>query len=73
MLTETTEVITATAQRNISAALVIAVAIGGDTVVCTLVEALAIPVVLIVLAGEMGKRAGAAAPVAATTVAVAVR
>jgi hypothetical protein len=56
----------ATAQRNISAALVIAVAIGGDTVVYTLVGALTIPVVLIVLAGEIGKRAGAAAPVAAT-------
>ena len=63
----------ATAQRNISAALVIAVAIGGDTVVYTLVGALTIPVVLIVLAGEIGKRAGAAAPVAAKTAAVAVR
>ena len=53
----------ATAQRNIAAAIVIAVSIGGDTLVYTLVGALVIPVVLIVLAGEVGKRvaeAGAA-------------
>lgn len=56
----------ATANRNIAAALVIAVSIGGDTVVYTLVGALTIPVVLIVLAGQIGKRATASAPVAAT-------
>jgi predicted Na+-dependent transporter len=47
----------ATAQRNISAALVVAASLGGDTVVRTLVAALVIPVVLIVLAGELGRRA----------------
>jgi BASS family bile acid:Na+ symporter len=47
----------ATANRNIAAALVIAVSIGGDTIVYTLVGALTIPVVLIVLAGQIGKRA----------------
>ena len=52
----------ATANRNIAAALVIAVSIGGDTIVYTLVGALTIPVVLIVLAGQVGKRAGAAIP-----------
>ncbi len=46
----------ATAQRNISAAIVIAVSLGGDVIVFTLVGALIIPIVLIVLAGEMGKR-----------------
>jgi predicted Na+-dependent transporter len=49
----------ATAQRNVAAAIVIAVSIGGDTLVYTLVGALAIPVVLIVLAGELGKRVDA--------------
>jgi predicted Na+-dependent transporter len=48
----------ATAQRNIAAAIVIAVSIGGDTLVYTLVGALVVPVVLIVLAGELGKRLG---------------
>ena len=52
----------ATANRNIAAALVIAVSIGGDAIVYTLVGALTIPVVLIVLAGRMGRRAVAAAP-----------
>jgi predicted Na+-dependent transporter len=46
----------ATAQRNIAAALVIAASIGGDTIVFTLVGALVIPIVLIVLAGEHGRR-----------------
>jgi BASS family bile acid:Na+ symporter len=50
----------ATANRNIAAALVIATSIGGDTVVYTLVGALTIPVVLIVLAGQIGKRAAVA-------------
>ncbi|MDH5244690.1 MAG: hypothetical protein OEX05_12210, partial [Chloroflexota bacterium] len=48
----------ATAQRNIAAAIVIAVPIGGDTIVFTLVGALVIPVALIVLAGELGRRVG---------------
>ena len=46
----------ATAQRNISAAIVVAVSLGGDIVVLTLVGALVIPIALIVLAGELGKR-----------------
>jgi len=46
----------ATAQRNIAAALVVAASLGGDTIVMTLVGALVIPIVLIVLAGELGKR-----------------
>ena len=50
----------ATANRNIAAALVIASTIGGDVVVYTLVGALTIPVLLIVLAGQLGRRAGAA-------------
>jgi predicted Na+-dependent transporter len=49
----------ATANRNIAAALVIAASIGGDVVVYTLVGALTIPVVLIVLAGWVGRRAAA--------------
>lgn len=52
----------ATAQRNISAAIVIAISIGGDTLVYTLVGALVIPVALIVLAGELGKRIGEGVP-----------
>jgi BASS family bile acid:Na+ symporter len=47
----------ATAQRNVSAALVVAASLGTDTVVRTLVAALVIPVVLIVTAGELGRRA----------------
>ena len=46
----------ATAQRNIAAALVVAASLSGDVVVLTLVGALVIPIVLIVLAGELGKR-----------------
>jgi predicted Na+-dependent transporter len=46
----------ATAQRNIAAAIVIAVSIGGDVIIFTLVGALVIPIVLIVLAGEHGRR-----------------
>jgi predicted Na+-dependent transporter len=57
----------ATAQRNIAAAIVVAVSIGGDTLVYALVGALLIPVVLIVLAGEMGRRAGGARPAAGAT------
>jgi predicted Na+-dependent transporter len=52
----------ATAQRNISAALVVAASLGGETVVRTMVAALVIPVVLIVAAGELGRRAGQASP-----------
>ncbi len=48
----------ATAQRNVSAALVVAASLGTETVVRTLVAALVIPVVLIVLAGELGRRVG---------------
>jgi len=50
----------ASAQRNISAALVVAASLGGDIIVLTLVGALIIPIVLIVLAGELGKRAAVA-------------
>ena len=50
----------ATAQRNIAAALVVAASLSGDVVVLTMVGALVIPVVLIVLAGELGRRAGTA-------------
>ncbi len=52
----------ATAQRNISAALVIAAPLGTNTVVRTLVAALVIPIVLIVFAGEMGRRSSRTAP-----------
>ena len=51
----------ATAQRNISAALVVAASLSGDVLVLTLVGALVIPIVLIVLAGELGKRVADAA------------
>ena len=54
----------ATAQRNIAAAIVVATTIGGDVVVLTLVGALVLPIVLIVLAGAIGKRMDA--PAAAT-------
>ncbi len=57
----------ATAQRNISAALVIAASLGPDTVVRTLVAALVIPIVLIVLAGEMGRRSARPTESAPTT------
>lgn len=43
------------AQRNISAALVIAASLGSDVVVLTLVAALALPIVLIALAAEIGR------------------
>ena len=46
----------ATAQRNISAALVVAGSLSGDVLVLTLVGALVIPIVLIILAAELGKR-----------------
>ena len=50
----------ATAQRNIAAAIVVAASLGGDVLVLTLVGALVIPIVLIVLAGEVGKRVAGA-------------
>jgi BASS family bile acid:Na+ symporter len=46
----------ATAQRNLAAAVVVAFSLGGDVVVVTLVGALVIPIVLILLAGELGRR-----------------
>jgi len=49
----------ATAQRNISAALVVAGSLSGDVLVLTLVGALVIPIVLIILAAELGKRGAA--------------
>jgi predicted Na+-dependent transporter len=54
----------ATAQRNISAAIVVAVSLGGDVIVLTLVGALVIPIVLIALAGELGRRVGSDATTA---------
>jgi BASS family bile acid:Na+ symporter len=51
----------ATAQRNIAAAILVATTIGGDVVVLTLVGALVLPIVLIVLAGAIGKRVDAPA------------
>jgi BASS family bile acid:Na+ symporter len=50
----------ASAQRNISASIVVAASLGADVVVLTLVAALVIPIVLIVLAGEFGKRVATA-------------
>jgi bile acid:Na+ symporter, BASS family len=52
----------ATGQRNIAAAIVIASSLGGDVIVLTLVGALVIPIVLIGLAGEIGRRSAAASP-----------
>lgn len=46
----------ATAQRNISAALVIAVSLDSEVMVRTLVSAIVVPIVLILVAAEMGKR-----------------
>lgn len=46
----------ASAQRNIAAAIVVATSLSADVIVMTLVGALVIPIVLIVLAGEFGKR-----------------
>ena len=57
----------ATAQRNISAAIVVAASLSGDVVVLTLVGALVIPIVLIVLAGELGRRLGDEAGAASST------
>ena len=48
-----------TAQRNISAALVVASSLGGDVTVLAMVAGILIPVVLIVLAGEFGRRVAA--------------
>jgi predicted Na+-dependent transporter len=48
-----------TAQRNISAALVVASSLGGDVTVLAMVAGILIPVVLIVLAGELGRRIAA--------------
>lgn len=56
---ERTVLALATAQRNISAGLVIAVSLGSDVLVRTLVAALVLPILLIVLAGELGKRRAA--------------
>ena len=53
----------ATAQRNIAAALVVAASLSGEVIVLTMVGALVIPIVLILLAGELGKRIGPAAEV----------
>lgn len=47
----------ATGQRNLAAAVVIAFSLGGDVVVLTLVAAIVTPIALIVLAGELGRRA----------------
>jgi predicted Na+-dependent transporter len=44
------------AQRNIAAAIVVAASLSSEVIVMTLVGALVIPIVLIVLAGELGKR-----------------
>ncbi len=57
----------ATAQRNIAAAIVVAASLGGDVVVMTLVGALVIPIVLIVLAGELGKSMPASSPSTSAT------
>jgi BASS family bile acid:Na+ symporter len=46
----------ATGQRNIAAALVVATSLGSEVVVLTLVAALLVPILLIVLAGEIGRR-----------------
>lgn len=53
-----------TAQRNISAALVVAGSLGGDVIVSTLVAGLMLVVALLVLAGELGRRAAPASEVA---------
>jgi hypothetical protein len=46
----------ATAQRNLAAAVVVAFSLGADVAVVTLVGAFVIPIVLIILAGELGRR-----------------
>ena len=58
----------ATAQRNIAAAIVVATSLSGDVLVLTLVGALVIPIVLIVLAGELGKAASGSRPSAGVTI-----
>ncbi len=60
----------ATAQRNIAAALVVAASLSGEVIVLTMVGALVIPIVLIVLAGELGRRFGQAEDVPAEDTAV---
>lgn len=45
-----------TAQRNISAALVIAVSLDSEVLIRTLVAALVVPLLLILLSGELGRR-----------------
>ncbi len=57
----------ATAQRNVSAALVIAGSLDAAAMVRTLVAALVLPIALIVVAGELGRRASRAAPASDTT------
>lgn len=52
------------AQRNIAAALVIAASLTQQEMVRTLVGALFLPIVLIILAGQIGKRRQSSAPVA---------
>ena len=48
-----------TAQRNLAAAqLVAGTSFGGETMVLTIAASLALSVSLILLAGELGKRAG---------------
>jgi predicted Na+-dependent transporter len=59
----------ATAQRNISAALVVAASLSGDVIVLTMVGALVIPVVLIAVAGEIGRRISPPNPDEATSAA----
>jgi BASS family bile acid:Na+ symporter len=56
-----------TAQRNLAAAqLVAGTSFGGDTLVQTIAASLALAVLLVVVAGEFGKRVGQSAPVPAT-------
>ncbi len=60
-----------TAQRNLSAALLVAAtSFGGDTLVMALVAGLALSLVLFVAAAEMGKRVGQPAPEVAAAGAV---
>ena len=58
----------ATAQRNIAAAIVVATSLSGDVLVLTLVGALVIPIVLIVLAGELGKAGSGSRPSTGVTI-----
>jgi BASS family bile acid:Na+ symporter len=50
-----------TGQRNISAALVVAGSLSGDVVVLTMVAGLVIIIVLLTIAGEIGRRRAGAA------------